>query len=150
MQTLPCGMLQQNSTVAEQYDNTGIVKIPENPQQSNDGRTAAVGMYTYYRVPWGLYNVTAEKEGHVYYAVFVLGPNYATSAAGSGNFNGEIGTATHNIAIPDYAYMAPVHTDSNSDPNCDQQRQPQRQPQLQPQRPPRALRLCLHLPAYSV
>ncbi len=97
----------QNGTVAEQYDNNGIVKIPENPQQSNDGRTAAVGMYTYYRVPWGLYNVTAEKQGHVYYAVFVLGPNTATSIAGAKNFNGEIGTATHNIAIPDYAYMAP-------------------------------------------
>jgi len=109
---------EQNSTVAEQYDNTGIVKIPENPQQSNDGRTAAVGMYTYYRVPWGLYNVTAEKEGHVYYAVFVLGPNYATSAAGSQNFNGEIGTATHNIAIPDYAYMAPVAPTSTPTPTA--------------------------------
>jgi PGF-CTERM protein len=53
-------------------------------------------MYTYYRVPWGLYNVTAEKEGHIWYAVFMLGPG------------GEIGTATHNIAIPDYAYLAPT------------------------------------------
>jgi hypothetical protein len=53
-------------------------------------------MYTYYRVPWGLYNVTAEKEGHIWYAVFTLGPG------------GDIGTATHNIAIPDYAYMPAV------------------------------------------
>ncbi len=104
----------QNDSVAEQYDTNGIVKIPENPQQSNDGRTAAVGMYTYYRVPWGLYNVTAEKEGHLYYAVFLLGPHNATDTAGQANFNGEIGTATHNIAIPDYAYMAPI----TSDPNC--------------------------------
>jgi hypothetical protein len=94
----------QNSSIAEQYDNNGIVKIPENPQQSNDGRTAAVGMYTYYRVPWGLYNVTAEKEGHVYYAVFALGPSSVTGVTG---FSGEIGTATHNIALPDYAYMPP-------------------------------------------
>ncbi len=50
------------------------VNIPENPQLSNDGRTAAVGMYTYYRVPWNVYNVTGEKEGHVWYAMFVLGP----------------------------------------------------------------------------
>jgi PGF-CTERM protein len=52
--------------------------------------------------------VTAEKEGHLYYAVFLLGPHNATKTAGQANFNGEIGTATHNIAIPDYAYMAPV------------------------------------------
>ena len=106
----------QNGTVAEKYDNNGIVKIPENPQQSNDGRTAAVGMYTYYRVPWGLYNVTAEKQGHVYYAVFVLGPNTATQIAGAKNFNGEIGTATHNIAIPDYAYMAPASPSPTATP----------------------------------
>jgi PGF-CTERM protein len=97
---------KQNSTTAEQFDNQKILKIPENPQQSNDGRTAAVGMYTYYRVPWGLYNVTAEKEGHVWYAVFALGPNYITGAPSS--MSGEIGTATHNIAIPDYAYMPPA------------------------------------------
>jgi hypothetical protein len=57
-------------------------------------------------VPWGLYNVTAEKEGHVYYAVFALGPNSATGVTG---FTGEIGTATHNIAIPDYAYIPPIN-----------------------------------------
>ena len=106
----------ENSTIAEQYDTNGIVKIPENPQQSNDGRTAAVGMYTYYRVPWGLYNVTAEKEGHLYYAVFVLGPNTAVATAGATNFNGEIGTATHNIAIPDYAYMAPAVVTATATP----------------------------------
>ncbi len=104
----------QNDSVAEQYDNSGIVNTPENPQLTNDGRTAAVGMYTYYRVPWGLYNVTAEKEGHMYYAVFALGPSSATGVTG---FNGEIGTATHNIAIPDYACFAMFSSDATPAPS---------------------------------
>ena len=107
----------QNTTVAEQYDNNGIVKIPENPQQSNDGRTAAVGMYTYYRVPWGLYNVTAEKNGHIYYAVFALGPS---SITGVNNLNGEIGTATHNIVIYDFAdfdFPPPMINDATPTPS---------------------------------
>jgi PGF-CTERM protein len=93
------------------WENTGIVDIPENPQLSNDGRTAAVGMYTYYRVPWNVYNVTGEKEGHIWYAVFVMGPfpsdldDYANATYVPGS---EYGTATHNIAIPDYSYIAPV------------------------------------------
>jgi PGF-CTERM protein len=93
------------------WENTKILKIPENPQLSNDGRTAAVGMYTYYRVPYDVYNVTAEKEGHIYYAVFCLGPfpseveayTNATDIPAS-----EYGTATHNIAIPDYSYIPPA------------------------------------------
>jgi len=93
------------------WENTGIVDIPENPQLSNDGRTAAVGMYTYYRVPWNVYNVTGEKEGHMWYAVFVMGPfpsdldDYANATYIPGS---EYGTATHNIAIPDYSFIAPV------------------------------------------
>jgi PGF-CTERM protein len=98
-----------NSTA--RWENTKIVDIPENPQLSNDGRTAAVGMYTYYRVPWDMYNVTGEKEGHIWYAIFLMGPwpseveayQGATYVPGS-----EYGTATHNIAIPDYSYIAPV------------------------------------------
>ena len=110
----------QNGSVAEQYDNNGIVKIPENPQQSNDGRTAAVGMYTYYRVPWGLYNVTAEKEGHcILRSLPAWSAQRYSDTAGQANFNGEIGTATHNIAIPDYAYMAPVTPTANCSPDRD-------------------------------
>jgi len=103
-----------NST--NRWENTQWVDIPENPQLSNDGRTAAVGMYTYYRVPWNVYNVTGEKEGHLWYAIFVLGPwpgdvdayKNATYVPGS-----EYGTATHNIAIPDYSYIAPVSVTPN-------------------------------------
>ncbi|MCD1296132.1 PGF-CTERM sorting domain-containing protein [Methanocella sp. CWC-04] len=72
--------------------NNGIVKVPENPQLSNDGRTAAIGTYTYERIPWGTYNVTAEKDGHIYFAMVNLTK----------------GTYTANVAIPDYVYVAPV------------------------------------------
>ncbi|HTX43327.1 MAG TPA: carboxypeptidase regulatory-like domain-containing protein, partial [Methanocella sp.] len=61
---------------------------------SNDGRTAAIGMYTFVYVPVGSYNVTAEKEGHRYYRLFDL-------------HEGQ-GTITANVAIPDYAYIAPA------------------------------------------
>jgi PGF-CTERM protein len=96
-----------NSTTS--WVNTQPVNIPENPQLTNDGRTAAVGMYTYYRVPWDVYNVTGEKEGHSWYAMFVLGPEPSNVAAYAGAAYwpaSEYGTATHNIAIPDYSYIA--------------------------------------------
>jgi PGF-CTERM protein len=82
---------KKNSTTGD-FENTKIVKVPENPQKSNDGRTAAIGTYTYERIPWGLYNVTAEKDGHMYFAIVNLTK----------------GTATHNVAIPDFVYVAPV------------------------------------------
>jgi hypothetical protein len=66
----------------------------DNPQLSNDGRTAAIGMYTFVYVPVGSYNVTAERDGHGYYRLFDL-------------HEGQ-GTITANVAIPDYAYVAPV------------------------------------------
>ena len=91
-----------------QWQNTQPVNIPENPQLTNDGRTAAVGMYTYYRVPWDVYNVTGEKEGHSWYAMFVLGPTPSGVAAyANASYwpSSEYGTATHNIAIPDYSYI---------------------------------------------
>ena len=98
-----------NNTTAR-WENTKQVNIPENPQLSNDGRTAAIGMYTYYRVPWDVYNVTGEKEGHIWYAIFVLGPRPTDvdAYAGATNWPGEeYGTATHNIAIPDYSFIPP-------------------------------------------
>jgi PGF-CTERM protein len=102
--------VEWNNTT-NQWQNTQPVSIPENPQLTNDGRTAAVGMYTYYRVPWDVYNVTGEKEGHSWYAMFVLGPWPSGVAAYNGSSYqpaSEYGTATHNIAIPDYSYIAIV------------------------------------------
>lgn len=74
------------------WDSKGIVKVPENPQLSNDGRTGPLGIYTYERIPWGLYNVTAEKDNHLWFA----------------HVNLTAGTYTANVAIPDYVYTAPA------------------------------------------
>jgi hypothetical protein len=72
--------------------NTKMLVSRDNPQLSNDGSTAAPGMYTFVYVPVGSYNVTAEKDGHGYYRLFDL-------------HEGQ-GTVTANVAIPDYAYIA--------------------------------------------
>lgn len=74
--------------------NTKMLQSKDNPQLSNDGRTAAPGMYTFVYVPVGSYNVTAEKEGHVYYRLFDM-------------YEGS-GTITANVAIPDYVYIVPA------------------------------------------
>ncbi len=74
--------------------NVRMLAAHDNPQLSNDGRTAAIGMYTFVYVPAGSYNVTAEKDGHVYYRLFDL-------------HEGQ-GTVTANVAIPDYVYVKPA------------------------------------------
>jgi hypothetical protein len=73
-------------------ENTGIVRCPDNPQLSSDGRTATIGTYTFVYVPQGDFNVTAEKDGHIYYAVISV----------------DQGTTTANVAIPDYVFVVPV------------------------------------------
>lgn len=72
--------------------NTGILRAPDNPQLSNDGSTGPIGTYTFTYVPRGDYNVTAEKDGHMYFAMV-----HVTQ-----------GTYTANVAIPDYVFMAPI------------------------------------------
>lgn len=72
--------------------NTRMLRSSDNPQLTNDGRTAAIGTYTYTFVPQGLYNVTAEKDGHMYYAIVEV----------------RQGTYTANVAIPDYVYVVPI------------------------------------------
>ncbi|HTY91205.1 MAG TPA: carboxypeptidase-like regulatory domain-containing protein [Methanocella sp.] len=74
--------------------NTKMLAAHDNPQLSNDGRTAAIGMYTFVYVPAGSYNVTAEKDGHRYYRLLDM---YEQS-----------GTITANVAIPDYVYVSPA------------------------------------------
>lgn len=68
--------------------NAGIARVPDNPQLTNDGSTAAVGTYTFAYVPEGTYNLTAEKDNHTYFAMV-----YITA-----------GTYTANVAFPDYIY----------------------------------------------
>ncbi|WP_254591209.1 carboxypeptidase-like regulatory domain-containing protein [Methanocella conradii] len=74
--------------------NVKMLAARDNPQLSNDGRTAAIGTYTFVYVPVGSYNVTAEKDGHVYYRLVSL-------------HEGQ-GTVTANVAIPDYVYVKPA------------------------------------------
>ena len=75
-------------------NNTGKLKASDNPQLTNDGRTAAIGMYTFTYVPVGDYNVTGEKDGHIYYRIINVAPG--------------AGTVTANVAIPDYAFINPA------------------------------------------
>jgi len=73
-------------------ENQKLVKSPENPQQTvSRADIAAIGTYTYYRVPSGIYNLTAEKTDnagnvHIWFAIVNL----------------TVGTATNNVALPDY------------------------------------------------
>lgn len=71
-------------------ENVGIIRLPDNPQLTNDGSTAAIGTYTFSRVPKGTYNLTAEKDGHVYFAMVYM----------------NVGTYTANVAFPDYVFPA--------------------------------------------
>ncbi len=74
------------------WQNGQLVRIPENPQQSGDGRGIALGSYNYYRVPLGQYTVTAEKEGHKL--------SVSINLVGNG--------VTADIALSDYTYNAPA------------------------------------------
>lgn len=58
--------------------------IPDNPQLTSNFTHPVVGVYTFYDVPYGIYNVTAEKDGESFYAIV----------------NVTAGTATANIVIP--------------------------------------------------
>jgi hypothetical protein len=102
--------VQWNSSLG-QWENTGIVKIPDNSQLSNDGRNGqTIGLYTFYRVPWDVYKVTGEKEGHSYFAIFVLGPwpgDVEAYKNASEIPASQYGTATHNIAMPEVDYPPP-------------------------------------------
>jgi hypothetical protein len=70
--------------------NVGVLGIPDNPQLTNEGRTATIGTYTFTYVPAGVYNLTAEKDNQTYFAMVYL----------------TVGTYTANVAFPDYIYTA--------------------------------------------
>jgi len=76
------------------YDMDGyLVDVPNNPQQSSGGMGTEAGIYTFYNVPPGVYNVTAEKNGVLYFAI----------ADVSGG-----GTATANVVLPGYFEPGPI------------------------------------------
>ncbi len=85
------------------WENLCPMNVKDNPQFTNNGSSGAIGMYTFYMVPWSAYNVTAETDGHTWYSLLILGPG---DAYGNATYRpgSEYGTATHNIAIPDYNY----------------------------------------------
>ena len=80
--------------------STTLYPSYENPQQTvSRPEIAAIGTYTYYRIPSGIYNVTAEKtdasgNNHVWFAIVNL----------------TVGTATNNVAIPDLVISTPPVT----------------------------------------
>ena len=84
----------------ETYEAVKLVKSPENPQYTvSRPEIAAIGTYTYYRVPSGIYNLTAEKADssgnvHMWFAIVNL----------------TVGTATNNVALPDYVVPSEVVT----------------------------------------
>jgi hypothetical protein len=81
-------------------NNTNMLMSSDNPQLTNDGSTATIGTYTFVYVPIGVYNLTAEKDGHVYYAIVYL----------------EAGTYTANVAFPDYIFNRPITPTPTAEP----------------------------------
>ncbi len=74
-------------------DNVGILRSPDNPQMTvAESTIAAPGTYTFTYVPAGVYNLTAEKDNHTYFAMVYL----------------TVGTYTANVAFPDYVYTARI------------------------------------------
>ncbi len=78
-------------TLYDEYGN--LAPVPDNPQQSSSGIGNNAGIYTFYDVPYGIYNVTAEKGGILFFAI----------ADVSG------GTATANIVLPEYVESEPAY-----------------------------------------
>lgn len=69
------------------YDMDGyFVYVPENPQFTSNGTGNNVGVYTFYDVSPGTYNVTASKGESWFFAIATVGQ----------------GTATANVVLPEY------------------------------------------------
>ena len=83
------------------YDEYGsLVPVPENPQQTSSGVGNNAGLYMFYDVPPGTYNVTAEKGGISFFAIANL----------------EQGTATANVVLPGYVETAPAYAEPTPTP----------------------------------
>ncbi len=76
------------------YDESGnLAPVPDNPQQSSSGIGNNAGIYMFYDVPPGVYNVTAEKGGIVFFAIVDV----------------STGTATANVVLPEYVETEPAY-----------------------------------------
>jgi hypothetical protein len=80
-----------NVALYDEYDN--LAAVPENPQLSSNGTGNNGGVYMFYDVPYGLYNVTAEKGGVEFFAIVNLSS----------------GTATANVVLPEYVETEPAY-----------------------------------------
>lgn len=68
-------------------DGTPALSVaPNNPQYTSNFSSSVPGMYAFTNVPPGVYNITAEKGGHLFYTMIDLKSG---------------GTATANIVIPE-------------------------------------------------
>ena len=75
------------------FDNVKLADVADNPQLTiSDPTVAGVGTYTYFNVPAGLYNLTAEKDGHSWFT--------------NVNVTGTWGAVAADIMIPDYVRPA--------------------------------------------
>lgn len=72
--------------VDSEGSNIAIAPIPNNPQYTSNLSSTVVGVYTFFDVPYGTYNITVDKGGRSFFARV-----YVTS-----------GTTTANIVLPEY------------------------------------------------
>jgi len=80
-----------NVALYDEYGN--LAAVPDNPQLSSNGTGNNGGVYMFYDVPYGLYNVTAEKGGVEFFAIVNL----------------STGTATANVVLPEYVETEPAY-----------------------------------------
>ncbi len=71
---------------SRQWENDNKLKIEENPQLTNDGHSAPAGLFVFYLLKVGTYNISVEKSGRLNSSIVTL----------------EQGTATYLITLPDY------------------------------------------------
>ena len=91
---LSAGSHSVPDAVVTLYDMDGnLVYVPDNPQLSSNGTGTNAGIYTFYDVPPGTYNVTAARGDAGFFAIVDL----------------REGTATANIVLPEYAEAAPAY-----------------------------------------
>ncbi|OPY29927.1 MAG: hypothetical protein A4E28_00583 [Methanocella sp. PtaU1.Bin125] len=76
------------------YDMDGnLAAVPENPQYTSNGTGNNAGIYMFYDVPFGTYNVTAAKGDSWFFAIAEVGE----------------GTVTANVVLPEYVETEPAY-----------------------------------------
>lgn len=82
------------NAVVTLYDMDGnLAYVPENPQYTSNGTGNNAGIYMFYDVPFGTYNVTAAKGDSWFFAIAEVGE----------------GTVTANVVLPEYVETEPAY-----------------------------------------